>query len=52
MIGKGAFGVVYLVKIKDSPEDNNCYALKVLKKKTLKEKKMYEYALLEKNILA
>jgi serine/threonine protein kinase len=49
-LGRGSFGKVYLVRFKDSP-DQNCYALKVLSKKMLKENKLLSYANIEKNIM-
>jgi len=47
MLGKGAFGKVYLVK----HENSKYYALKVIAKKEVKKHSLTENVLLEKEIL-
>lgn len=48
ILGKGAFGVVLLVKHK---KNNKSYALKVIKKRLIFHKSLEDHALLEKSIL-
>ncbi|KRX00795.1 Protein kinase-like domain [Pseudocohnilembus persalinus] len=48
LLGRGAFGKVFLVKKKD---DGKIYALKALKKKQLILKKQLKYAVTEANVL-
>ena len=48
MLGKGAFGNVYLAKYKPTGQQ---YALKVLNKRKLSAKKQLKYAVGETNIL-
>lgn len=49
MLGKGAFGKVYLVTKKDTGVQ---YAMKVLSKETIIKSKITRYALTEKNIMS
>ena len=48
LLGKGAFGSVYLVRKKDT---ENYYAMKMLDKEKFISKNLVKYALTEKNIL-
>lgn len=47
-IGKGAFGSVYLVKLRN---EEKLYAMKVMKKEDLKKSNLLNNVLLERNIL-
>jgi hypothetical protein len=49
LLGKGAFGKVYLVTKKDTGKQ---YAMKVLSKETIIKSKITRYALTEKNIMS
>ena len=50
MIGRGAYGKVFLVKRKDD-ESNTLYAMKVLKKAELKKRNQIEHTKTERRIL-
>lgn len=50
MIGKGSFGKVFLVRLKDNPE-KGLFAMKVLKKGELAARKQVEHTKAERRIL-
>lgn len=49
MLGKGAFGHVYLVMKKSDKKE---YAMKVLKKELVVGKKVLKYSITERNVLS
>ncbi|KRX10058.1 Protein kinase-like domain [Pseudocohnilembus persalinus] len=51
VLGKGAFGKVYLVKLKNS-SDQKYYAMKMLDKKKIKQHNLTRYAKVEKNVMS
>jgi serum/glucocorticoid-regulated kinase 2 len=49
VIGKGSYAKVVLVKRKD--EDSKVYAMKILKKKYIEQRKQQTHVMIERNIL-
>jgi serine/threonine protein kinase len=49
-LGKGSFGSVYLVRLKNDPTERN-YAMKILEKHTVFSQNLLKYAKTERNVL-
>ena len=52
VLGKGSYGKVILVRKRDGPDKGECYAMKVLKKRHVHQKRQVEHTKTERNVLA
>ena len=52
VLGKGSYGKVILVRKRDGPDAGECYAMKVLKKRHVHQKRQVEHTKTERNVLA
>ena len=52
VLGKGSYGKVILVRKRDGKDASECYAMKVLKKRHVHQKRQVEHTKTERNVLA
>ena len=52
VLGKGSYGKVILVRKRDGKDAGECYAMKVLKKRHVHQKRQVEHTKTERNVLA